>query len=517
MPPTRIGLRHVLALWKPAPMKVLFDIGDFRDRDGFVETFTATVREQAPRVALTPLVFGEPNASFPAGPTGWEPLEFFSINGVLSWRPSLEALNQMIRFQSSAGFGSVRFIALKMLNRVDFTGTFRFLEREVIVHLAIVAALDLLLRKQPSLVVFRVTPHEFPQFIFSEVAKYLELEVLHFQPCSIAPVMIPRYSSGKRFGLAQGLPQESTESKFILETARTQVRALQEAQSPTYMVLQRRRDHALQSFRSRLRAVAQSIGWIFNDRFPTSVDFSGHSNPQSFAARFLKVLLTRSLQRNLTQTIRRVGKDSAPEKPYALLALHYEPERTSLPDGLPIEFQADAVLQARAFLPPETQLVVKEHYSQQSSALRGFLGRSPLIYDLIEGLPGTSFIRYDEKLTSLVAEASYVFTLTGTIAIEAVLKGTPVVYFGTPWWEGLPGTFRMSESLSFSSVDAEEVPRPSVILDFLGDLVVNSAILGFASEPVDTIVKRFGTLPRDFLTASALQLAHCVVSLVSPR
>jgi hypothetical protein len=160
---------------------------------------------------------------------------------------------------------------------------------------------------------------------------------------------------------------------------------------------------------------------------------------------------------------------------------------------------------------------VKEHYSQQSSALRGFLGRSPLIYDLIEGLPGTSFIRYDEKLTSLVAEASYVFTLTGTIAIEAVLKGTPVVYFGTPWWEGLPGTFRMSESLSFSSVDAEEVPRPSVILDFLGDLVVNSAILGFASEPVDTIVKRFGTLPRDFLTASALQLAHCVVSLVSPR
>ena len=498
-------------------MKVLFDIGDFRDPDGFVESFTRTVREQAPGVSLTPLVFGEPNASFPAGPTDWEPVEFFSINGAMPSRPSLAAINQMVRLQSSPGFGSVRFLALKMLNRVDFTGTFRFLEREVIVHSAILAALDLFLRKQPSLVVFRVTPHEFPQFIVSEVAKFLELEVLHFQPCSIAPVMIPRYSSGKRFDLTQGLPQERTDSKFILETARTQLRALQEAQSPPYMVLQRRRDHALQSFRSRLSAVAHSIGWIFNDRFPTSVDFSGHSNPKSFAARFLKVLLTRSLQRNLTQAIRRLGKDSSPAKPFALLALHYEPERTSLPDGLPIEFQADAVLQARAFLPAGTQLVVKEHYSQQSSALRGFLGRSPLLYDLIEGLPGTSFIGYNEKLTSLVSEASCVFTLTGTIAIEAVLKGTPVVHFGTPWWEGMPGTFRMSESRSFSSIDAAEVPGHSVILEFLEDLVVSSAIPGFASEPVDTIVKRFGALPRDFLAASATQLAHCVVSLVSPR
>ena len=510
MPRGRIGLRNVLALGKPAPMKVLFDIGDFRGRDGFVESFTATVREQAPGVSLSPLVFGEPSASFLAGPTGWEPLAFFSINGAMSWRPSLEAMNQMVRFQSSPGFGSVRFLALKMLNRVDFTGTFRLLEREVIVHSAILAALDLLLRKQPSLVVFRVTPHEFPQYIVSEVAKYLELEVLHFQPCSIAPVMIPRYSSGKRFEPAQGFPHQSTESKFILETARTQLRALQEAQSPTYMVLQRRRDHALQSFRNRLRAVAQSIGWIFRDRFPTSVDFSGHSNPQSLAARFLKVLLTRSLQRNLTQAIRRLGKDSPPAKPFALLALHYEPERTSLPDGLPIEFQADAVLQARAFLPPGVQLVVKEHYSQQSSALRGFLGRSPLFYDLVEGLPGTSFIGYSEKLTSLVSEAACVFTLTGTIAIEAVLKGTPVFYFGTPWWEGLPGAFRIDELASFDDLEAETVPEPGEILLFVEDLVLRRAVPGFASEAHETMVKRFGDVPESYSVLEGLLVGHLV-------
>jgi len=510
MPRTRIRLRNFLALGKPAPMNVLFDIGEFWGRGEFVESFTATVREQAPGVTLTPLVFGEPNDSFPVSPTGWDPLVYFSMKGSMSWRPSLEAMNQMVGFQSSLGFGSVRFLALKMLNRVDFTGTFRLLEREVIVHSAILAALDLLLEKQPSLVVFRVTPHEFPQFIVSEVAKYLELEVLHFQPCSIAPVMIPRYSSGKRFEHAQGLPHESTESKFILETARTQLRALQEAQSPTYMVFQRRRDHALQSFQNRLRAVAQSIGWIFRDRFPTSVDFSGHSNPQSFAARFLKVLLTRSLQRNLTQAIRRLGKDWSPAKPFALLALHYEPERTSLPDGLAIEFQADAVLQARAFLPSGTQLVVKEHYSQQSSALRGFLGRSPLFYDLIESLPGINFVGYNEKLTSLVSEAACVFTLTGTIAIEAVLRGIPVVYFGAPWWEGLPGAFRIDELASFDDLEEETVPEPGEILRFVEDLVLRGAIPGFASEAHETIVKRFGDVPELYSFLEGLSVGNLV-------
>ena len=491
-------------------MKVLFDIGDFRDGDEFVESFTGTVRELAPGVSLTPLVFSEPNLSSLTGPIDWETPEFFSINGALSWRPSLEAMNQMVGFRSSLGFGSVRFLALKMLNRLDFTGTFRLLEREVIVHSAILTAFDLLLRQQPSLVVFRVTPHEFPHFIVAEVAKYLEIEVLHFQPCSIAPVMIPRYSSGKRVNFAPDLAQESEERKFILETARIQLRKLQGGQSPTYMVLQRRRDHALRSFRSRLNALVQSVGWVFRNRFPTSVDFSGHSNPQSFVARLVKVLLTRSLQRNLAQAIHRVGTDLSPGARFALLALHYEPERTSLPDGLPIEYQGDAVLQARAFLPPEIQLVVKEHYSQQSSALRGFLGRSPLFYNFIDGLPGTSSIGYNSTLTSLVSEAACVFTLTGTIAIEAVLKGTPVVYFGSPWWEGLPGAFRIDGLRGLDDLVAKNVPEPRKILAFLESFVLKSAIPGFASNSLQTIVKRFGKVPEHYPSLEARNIAGLV-------
>jgi len=371
------------------------------------------------------------------------------------------------------------------------------------------AALDLLLRSEPRLIVFRVTPHEFPHFVIAEVAKYLEVEVLHFQPCSIAPVMIPRYSSGRRFDFSR-IPGDVDEKDFILETARAQLTTLREERPPTYMVHQRGRDLVVRSFPSRLRALTRSIGWIFYDRFPTSVDFSGHSNSQSFLARVLKVLLTRSLQRNLSEAIRHLGKSSSPSKPFALFALHYEPERTSLPDGLPIEFQGDAVLQARAFLPPEVQLVVKEHYSQQSSALRGFLGRSPLFYGLVGTLPNTSFVGFDNTLTSLVPDATCVFTLTGTIAIEAVLKGVPVVYFGTPWWAGLPGTFRIEQLASFDDLGPKSVPSPAEILAFLENLVVECAIPGSASESEDTITKRFGPTPRNFFALEGRLVAGCV-------
>ena len=492
-------------------MKVLFDAGDFRDRDDFVDSFSVTVRELLPEVSLTPLFFGEPTNGFPTPMTDWEPPEFFSINGALSGRHSPEVLNQMVHFQSTPAFGGLRFLGLKMLNRIDFTGTFRFLEREVIVHSQILAAFDLLLQKKPTLVVFQVTPHEFVQFILAEIAKFLEIEVLHFQPCSIAPVMIPRYSSGKKFGPAPELARDSVEIKFTVETVRTQLRSFQDEQTPSYMVQQRRRDQELGSIGSRVRAAFHSIRWIFYDRFPTSVDFSGHSNRQSFATRFLKVLLTRSLQRNLAHSIRRIGKGSSPSEPFALLALHYEPERTSLPDGLPIEFQGDAVLQARAFLPPEIELIVKEHYSQQSSALRGFLGRSPLFYDLLEGLPGTRLMGYDERLTSLVREARCVFTLTGTVAIEAVLRGTPVVYFGTPWWEGMPGTFRISELESFADLASRSVPGTDSVFSFLENLVLQAAGPGKAGEAPATIAKRFGPLPFHLGRAEGAFVAACVV------
>jgi CDP-glycerol glycerophosphotransferase (TagB/SpsB family) len=222
------------------------------------------------------------------------------------------------------------------------------------------------------------------------------------------------------------------------------------------------------------------------------------------------MLLTRSLILTLRDKIRNLGGVTAVSDPFALFALHYEPERTSIPEGLPIEHQADAVAEIRSFLPESLQLVVKEHYSQQSSALRGFLGRSPLFYGLIERLPGTTFASFSSTSSELVLRADCVVTLTGTIGVEAALAGKPVLYFGSPWWAGMPGSVRMDSLKDYSDLTRIRVPEAAAILRFLETKILDATVPGLASESVSTMERRFGTLPADFRMVEALAVAHCI-------
>jgi hypothetical protein len=242
------------------------------------------------------------------------------------------------------------------------------------------------------------------------------------------------------------------------------------------------------------------------------VDLSGHNPNHGFFSRLLKVLLVRSLQQNLRKNALCLGGDVDLSKPYAILALHYEPERTSMPEGLPIDFQGDALARARALLPDKTTLVVKEHYSQQSAAKRGFAGRTPLFYDLVKSFPNTVFAKTTVALSSIVGGAECVVTLTGTIAVEAVLRGVPVGYFGTPWWEGLPGTTRITEGIKYEDLVRVALPSEDQVFAFLKDLHDNAMIPGIGSEPLSIIVNRLGPLPEGFFEAEARAISRVIRS-----
>ena len=91
-----------------------------------------------------------------------------------------------------------------------------------------------------------------------------------------------------------------------------------------------------------------------------------------------------------------------------------------------------------------------------------------------------------------------------------MLKGTPVVYFGSPWWEGLPGAFRIDGLRGLDDLVAKNVPEPRKILAFLESFVLKSAIPGFASDSLQTIVKRFGKVPEHYQSLEARNIAGLV-------
>jgi hypothetical protein len=133
-----------------------------------------------------------------------------------------------------------------------------------------------------------------------------------------------------------------------------------------------------------------------------------------------------------------------------------------------------------------------------------------MFYDLVKSFPNTIFAGTRDRLSELVRDAQCVFTLTGTVAIEAVLRGVPVAYFGSPWWAGLPGTLRLTAGVSFDEVVAQVTPSQEDVFAFFDDLTLNRMIPGIASESVETIEQRLGPLPEGFFDAEAQSIAECI-------
>jgi hypothetical protein len=158
---------------------------------------------------------------------------------------------------------------------------------------------------------------------------------------------------------------------------------------------------------------------------------------------------------------------------------------------------------AKAFVPEEMELIVREHESQLSPALQGYLGRAPKLYSF---LVNDLNIKLDlsAQLPSIFESSSIIFTGTGNIAIESALRGVPVVYFGEPWWHGMPGTYRYSEVCDFIYSPSLLSPgKPEQVRDFLRKRVFEEMLPGGASESLEEVEKRFGSLGAQFVPFAA--------------
>lgn len=494
---------------------MLFEVSDPNDTDGFFLEMSSAVKVSCPELSVVPFCFGaDDREAETQASNSVESFRLVDVRKLLLDRVTVEAGTA---FRKSPQYESIRFLGLKLLNRMDFSGTFRFLEREILFQQGVMFAIQSLIRLRPSLLVFRVTPHEFLPFLLWRVADFLGVEVLHFQPCSVAPVVFPIFSSGTEANFNRVVFRGTETGDFLESCAKRTLNSLSKKNPPGYMTAQIARDKSSSGSITRLRGLRHSVKWLFSERFPSGIDFSGHGKQSTFLARLTKLLLTRSLALTLkSEILSRRGNQSS-KAPFALFALHYEPERTSIPDGLPIDHQTDAVMETRAFLPPHLRLLVKEHYSQQSTALRGFLGRSPSFYEFIERFPNTDFAPFGADSVQLVQNAECVVTLTGTVGIEAVLGGVPVVYYGSPWWAGVPGSARKSELQNYGDVSNIQIPHSDTVMAFLVERVLDEGLPGLGSEPVHVIEERFGTLPKDFQKIEASALAQLICGFAFPR
>ena len=424
---------------------------------------------------------------------------------------SAEGTREFSRFERSSNFDELRSVILTMQNRLDFTGTFRLVDRDLRFRNELLRVFSIFAGNRFDFACFSATPHDSVAFMFETVSRWNRIPVLFFQPSLVGPQSLPRKSLVEplKYSLSPTIRENYfSELETVASLAMESIGRLEAGKGTAKVALQRERERSSRNFLGRMRAIKFFFSRLGKGLQYFSVNFSGHKDLPEWFVRPLEVFLDWSLRRSLSRAVRALPSD-IPEtrEKFALFALHYEPERCSIPEGYPFSSQIDAVIRARALLPEDVVLIVKEHFSQSAAALRGTLGRSPDTYQVLESIPGVKVIGIGADTPGLVSRAECVFTLTGKVGIEAALKGTPVVYGGQPWWGKMPGSASLNSFDGTSELKSFlESSRPSrdEVFDWLSGQFADTLVPVLGDSTVDRYTKRISPLPERF---SELQLA----------
>lgn len=124
---------------------------------------------------------------------------------------------------------------------------------------------------------------------------------------------------------------------------------------------------------------------------------------------------------------------------YVFLALHYQPERATVPMGGVFGDQLVIADWLLAALPPGWKLYVKEHPWQLQPFGRGEVQRSTTFYERLCRDKNVLLVSRDAPTIDLVRGAKAVATVTGSVGWDALCAGVPVIVFGAAWYRDCSG------------------------------------------------------------------------------
>ena len=173
---------------------------------------------------------------------------------------------------------------------------------------------------------------------------------------------------------------------------------------------------------------------------------------------------------------------------YFVFFMHYQPERTSLPEGYEFSDQFFAIQILSKLLPKGIKLIVKEHpsmftYESEPKFRTIFNYKSLLNIDNIElcSLNINSF--------ELIDHALGVATITGTSAIESYIRKKPVIVFGRNNLnvDGVHGFKNVEDLELFVRKVCEKKIQIDNVSENLYNMCVHSAMSGIPEDTTESV------------------------------
>lgn len=269
---------------------------------------------------------------------------------------------------------------------------------------------------KPDFILFQATPHALNSWILGKVAEYLSVPVYMIQTSPLP----------WRFWLIKGIDEQLPVFPGDMGAVNIDDKLLNgffKKNSASY-------SDAIPSYEKRRLDARGGKFWSWNKELKDCIKHPSQI-PSLFKKRKLydvyNSLVTRFSEANIKNVV---------------LFLHYQPERTSLPEGRWFSQQWLIIRALSASLPTGWRLLVKEHPSIFTGRFN-WRYRHPQLYRDIVSLHNVDLISVEEDTFALIDKAEAIATISGAVGIQSLIRGTPVLVFGYGSYRNAYGAFEI--------------------------------------------------------------------------
>lgn len=146
--------------------------------------------------------------------------------------------------------------------------------------------------------------------------------------------------------------------------------------------------------------------------------------------------IARTIQRRKSKyrriTLAKIATEISENQDFATFFLHYEPEYVVDGPAFWYRNQLAMIENVAASLPADKILAVKEHPSMIGK-------RDSEFYRRINSIPNVQLVPTEHSSHDLISKSVLVFSLAGTVALEAIYLGTPAIIFANMFFSSFRG------------------------------------------------------------------------------
>jgi len=349
-------------------------------------------------------------------------------------------------------FESLMIKTFDMMNRQDPLGQYSFETRKQVFYALALYFFDLIENKKPDFALFSEAAHSPASFILYRLCSLQNITTIEFSSGpSVFPVITPKIGGVRAVAERDDFAVEREEiANWIKSLGQGYTKAV-----PKYMI---KKDRSLIKYFIKLifkyckESVKKTYTQNVNPTYMVKNCVDGCQAMSRYEWKLKKRLLAKEtrIRRSYYSYVKEIDLKN---KKFVYFPLHYQPERTTNPEGGAYYDQFQALAKLRSILADDVGIYIKEHPSQFWPNRSGGCARNKDYYRNLNSIDGICFVDTAHDAFELIDNSLFVATVTGTVGVESIARGKPVLVFGDPWYKGVPGSMHIDEIVDAECLD----------------------------------------------------------------